>query len=109
MLRSIAFAAFASFELLGCYAHGTVEPVGAVTVTSAPPDNIATYPSTSYEGRPVYLYRDRWYYREGDRWNYYRDEPRELREHRQRVIVAPPKREHDEREDRDRRDRPDRR
>lgn len=33
-----------------------------------------------YEGRPTYFYRGQWYYREHGNWQYYREEPRELRE-----------------------------
>lgn len=68
----------------GCVVHGHPEPVGYVEVTSAPA-GIETYPSTYYDGRPVYLYQDRWYYRDGGRWGYYRREPPELYEHRMRI------------------------
>lgn len=42
------------------------------------PSHIEEYPSTYYEGRPVYWYDGHWYYRRGPGWAYYRDEPRPL-------------------------------
>jgi hypothetical protein len=72
----------------GCALHAHPEPVGYVEVTSAPA-GIETYPSTYYDGRPVYLYQDRWYYRDGRRWGYYRQEPPVLYEHRMRVRGRP--------------------
>ena len=48
-----------------------------VEVHTAPSD-IEEYPSTYYEGRPVYWYDGHWYYRRGPGWAYYRDEPRPL-------------------------------
>ena len=42
------------------------------------PSHIEEYPSTSYDGRPVYWYDGHWYYRRGPGWAYYRDEPRPL-------------------------------
>jgi hypothetical protein len=48
----------------------------------AAPRAIEEYPSTVYEGRPVYYYEGRWYHRHGPRWAYYREEPRPLIEYR---------------------------
>src|SRR5262245_1670740 len=48
-----------------------------VEIETAPP-RIEEYPSTYYDGRPVYYYDNHWYYRRGPGWAYYRDEPRPL-------------------------------
>jgi hypothetical protein len=103
-MRALVLATTVSCLLSGCYARETVGPP-AVEVTAGVPDAIETYPSTTYEGRPVYLYRDHWYYRDGGgRWAYYRDEPAPLHEHRMRVQpprrVEPPHEERRERNDR---------
>jgi hypothetical protein len=78
-----AAAALAAAATTGCYAYAEPD-VGYAEVTSAPVD-IETYPSVTYEGRPVYLYQDRFWYRDGGRWAYYRSEPEAL--HRQRAYV----------------------
>ena len=84
-LRLGSSGAVAFVLVVGSGCHAYVEPdVGYATVTSAPVD-IETYPSVSYEGRPVYFYGDRWWYRDGRRWTYYRDEPVQL--HRERAHV----------------------
>jgi hypothetical protein len=54
----------------------------------------ATYRPYYYDGRATYFYGGRWHYREGREWRTYREEPRELREHRGAF------REHYERHDR---------
>jgi hypothetical protein len=74
-LMAAAFAACLTCASLG-------NPSGAaaqfyVEVEAGPP-SIEEYPSTYYEGRPVYYYDGHWYYRRGPRWAYYRDEPRPL-------------------------------
>ena len=78
-MRGIARAACGlalAGTLAGCYASVGYD-------TEYPP---ATYVSTAepvtYEGRPVYWYRDHWYYRDGGGWRHYRSEPTVLREHR---------------------------
>jgi hypothetical protein len=67
------------------------EPAYGVTeVSAAPVDvDIETYPHTVYAGRPVYYYQSRWYYRDGGHWYYYREEPVQLRQYRQRGYVQP--------------------
>lgn len=78
MTKHLIAAAFA-----GCLAWaGLGSPSVAsaqfyVEVHTAPP-HIEEYPSTYYEGRPVYYYDNHWYYRRGPGWAYYRDEPRPL-------------------------------
>lgn len=73
---------------VACTVTTTSEPAYA-EVETAPP-NIETYPTTVYEGRPVYYYNDRWYYRNGSRWAYYRREPDYLVRQRTVVRRAPP-------------------
>jgi len=83
---------FSAFSMVGCYAYAG-PPVAYAEVSEAPVEvDIATYPQTQYEGRPVYLYRDRWYYRNGSRWSYYREEPPTLHRQRSYVRQAPPAR-----------------
>jgi hypothetical protein len=48
-----------------------------------PPAFVATTTPEYYEGRPVYYHHDNWYYRDHRGWNYYRTEPRYLRERRE--------------------------
>jgi hypothetical protein len=56
-----------------------------VRIEISPPSwYIATSRPVYYEGRPSYWYNDRWYYRDGRSWRTYNDEPRFLREHRER-------------------------
>lgn len=79
---------------LGCglWSASASVPSADVEVTSAPIDDIETYPSTVYEGRNVYLYNDHWYYRNGSNWQYYRQEPQQLVQHRQRFQAQPARR-----------------
>ncbi len=58
------------------------------------PADIYSYPSTTYEGRPVYLYRDRWYYQDGGRWTHYQNPPPALVRQRPYVQQAPPARQY---------------
>jgi hypothetical protein len=81
--------ACAAFALSGCYAYAGTPTVYAEAYEAPVAVDVQTYPSTYYEGRPVYLYRDRWYYRDGSRWQYYRSEPAELHRHRGYVQQAP--------------------
>jgi hypothetical protein len=72
----------AAAALSGCLTWAALStPASAdpfyVDVEIAPPQ-IETYPSTVYEGQPVYYYDGHWYGRRGPRWVYYRDEPRPL-------------------------------
>jgi hypothetical protein len=104
-LPILAFA-FVPLALGACYAHVEPVPVSAVEVTSAPVEaDISTYPTTTYEGHPVYYYQNHWVYRDGGgRWYHYRSEPAQLQEYRRRGYVqqAPPARRAPER-DRDER------
>lgn len=86
-----AVVALAMVGIAGCHVTAEPEPV---TVTSADvvPANIEAYPSTTYEGRPVYLYNDRWYYRDNGRWTYYQNPPPALVRQRPYVQQAPPAR-----------------
>jgi hypothetical protein len=81
-----------SVACASCAAHVyTAPPAEPVYLTSETvPVDIETYPSTVYEGRNVYLYSGHWYYRDRDRWQYYRNEPEQLRRHRQFIQQAPP-------------------
>lgn len=91
MKSSIWLASAFAAQLVGCGAWTvTTEPVGVVTITSAPVADIEVYPNTVYEGRTVYLYDDRWYYRDGSEWRYYRQEPPPLAERRRHYHGAPP-------------------
>jgi hypothetical protein len=45
---------------------------------------IATTSPVYFEGHPSYWYGNRWHYRQGRTWHTYREEPRFLREHRER-------------------------
>jgi hypothetical protein len=88
MKIAVPMLALATPLFLACTVHATP---GTTEITSAPVA-IDTYPSTVYEGRPVYYYGDHWYYREGPRWRYYNAEPTELYRYRTRVQQAPPAR-----------------
>ncbi len=102
MKPSIGFAIACVASLSACgwwsASAGTSEPSGYVEVTSAPVNDIEVYPSTSYEGRTVYLYNDRWYYRDGSNWRYYRQEPQPLAQHRQRFQTQGPARHQEQRQ-----------
>lgn len=87
---------------IACTVHTAPEPYATTVVTSAPVD-YESYPSTEYEGRPVYLVDDRWYYQDGPTWVYYRDEPEPLRHYR---ASHPERRPHPERRE-EGRDRPE--
>jgi hypothetical protein len=104
-MRCFELATAVCFLLPGCYAQAGpgYADVTSAPVPVAPSVQIETYPSTTYEGRTVYLYQDRWYYRDGPRWSYYHDEPRPLYDHRmRRAPAAQPRRvEPEERHDRD--------
>lgn len=75
-----------SAALTGCIswaawsAPAAADPV--YVEVEAAPRYIEEYPTTVYEGRPVYYYEGHWYYRHGPRWVYYREEPRPLIEFR---------------------------
>jgi hypothetical protein len=56
-------------------------------VAPSVPEEIDSYPSVDYEGRPVYYWHGRWYYRHGEHWVYYRETPRYLHEHHERQMV----------------------
>ena len=45
---------------------------------------IATTAPVYHEGHASYWYRNRWYYRDGRAWRSYHDEPRHLRDYRER-------------------------
>ncbi len=76
-MRIICLAVTCACALSGCYVRETAS-TSAVSVTSAEPRPLDTYPSTFYEGRNVHLYQGHWYYRDGERWTYYREEPPDL-------------------------------
>lgn len=72
--------------------YGSAEVTGAQMQPAGPEDVIGpdpgidydTAPEVVYEGHPTYYAHDRWYYRGNEgRWHYYRNEPNELRMHRQ--------------------------
>ncbi len=88
-----AVSASSPMAIGGCTVRAQGEPVGYAEVNSAPVD-IETRHRATYEGRPVYFYRDHWYYRDGSRWNYYRQEPPALYRQRPYVQEAPPARRH---------------
>jgi hypothetical protein len=72
--------------LSGC--HAEAGP-GAAYVETAPPVEIDTAPTYSYDGRTVYYVHDRWYTRDHGNWVYYRREPDTLYRYRTRVREAP--------------------
>ena len=72
-----------SGALAGCYATAYDSDYPSETYVS-------TTEPVSYEGRPVYLYRDRWYFRDGRGWRHYSNEPRVLRERRIAGTRRPP-------------------
>jgi hypothetical protein len=47
-----------------------------------PADFVATAEPVYYDGHATYWYGNHWVYRDGNRWSSYRQEPRELAEHR---------------------------
>lgn len=91
---AVGAVAVVAFATAGCTVHarGRVaeEPVGTTYVTSAPVDNYAAYPHTTYEGREVYYVHDRWGYPENGRWREYHSEPPPLVRYRTTVRQAPP-------------------
>lgn len=62
-----------------------VEPVygQAVYAVEAPPRDVRVYPRYNYHGSAVYLVEDRWYHRGPRGWVVFREEPQELRRHRE--------------------------
>ena len=62
------------------------EAQAQIHISLSPPSPVfvATTSPEYYEGRPVYYHRDHWYYRDQRGWNYYRSEPRDLHERRER-------------------------
>lgn len=77
--------------LLGVLAAGlhSTPALAQVELRISPPAwFIATNRPVYYEGHASYWYGDRWHYREGRSWRTYRDEPRYLRDHRERHAYA---------------------
>lgn len=87
-LRAVALTAVV-LAPLGCTVTTRPQPV-TVTSGEVVPGDIYSYPSTTYAGRPVYLYRDRWYYQEAGSWRHYENPPPALVRQRPYVQQAPP-------------------
>lgn len=78
MTKHLIAAAFVGCMAWAGFGSPSVASAQVYVVVQTAPARIEEYPSTYYEGRPVYWYDGHWYYRRGPRWAYYREEPRPL-------------------------------
>jgi hypothetical protein len=79
-------------SLLGCVARAGVASEAVygeavygypTYVVEAPPPDVQVYPRIVYRGSYAYLIGDRWYYQTPRGWVVFREEPVELRRHRE--------------------------
>lgn len=109
MTKHLITAAFVGAIAWAGFGSPSVASAQVYVVVQTAPAHIEEYPSTYYEGRPVYWYEGHWYYRRGPGWAYYREEPRPLivyrespdwHHHRHYDHRPPPPPRHHDRDDR---------
>jgi len=75
--------ALAAGAVAACLASAPAQAQVQVTI-SPPAWFIATNRPVYYEGHAAYWYGNQWHYRQGRSWQTYREEPRFLRDQRER-------------------------